>query len=400
MPGNPDPLSSVRRRHYQTWSPGPRYPPSRSMRSPAHPLFSARTLRFAEPGDDDDHVPVVRRQRPLGPSSGPSGGDPQFNIDHPQPMSSTRKRPDSPIQSPESTDPPTQPTSRELLRSATTAQPHLTTVDPPPAVNIAQGPLSGSVHNDPQSRTPGDLDHPYSGPDPTSWSGDDHPSWLPGDPYHPYFCSDAISWTTRTDISELSMFSTETQSWPIPVNLSRIESMAPANRQLWMPNHPDPPSFAPVQSTLSTESPNWMEPDQRSEVEPVSWASPLSAGASWGSMTTSSSLPPFAPSSTIHISKLRTSKKYLDDALSHFDTNISPWKTPSEYIDAEVDYVSNIVHEIQDPTRRVEIVYAGFGQTMIYSVSRKCCNPLTSMIIWPIAASHCLHLDSFIAVLK
>lgn len=150
---------------------------------------------------------------------------------------------------------------------------------------------------------------------------------------------------------------------------------------------------------FSTESLNWMEPDQRPKVEPMSWASPQRAGPSWGSMTTASSLIPTsysAPSS----SKLRTSKKFLDDALTHFDTKISPWKTPSEYIDAEADYVSNIVHEIQDPTRRVETEYASFSHTMIYSVSRKCCSHLTSIIIWPIAASHCLHPGPFNAVLK
>lgn len=88
-------------------------------------------------------------------------------------------------------------------------------------------------------------------------------------------------------------------------------------------------------------------------------------------MTTASSLTPIsdfshAPS-TIHTRKLPTSKKTLDDALTDFETNISPWKTPSEYIDAEANYVNNIVHEIQDLTQRVEMEYASFDQTMIYS---------------------------------
>jgi len=159
----------------------------------------------------------------------------------------------------------------------------------------------------------------------------------------------------------------------------------------WSPYSTDPPSWAkrkgiPAQSTFSTESQNWIEPDQRPKVEPISWASPQRAGASSRSMTTASSLTPtsdflYAPPSIIHTKHLPTSNITLDSALTNFDTNISPWKTPSKYIDAEANHVNNIVHEIQSLTGRVEMEYASFDRTMIYSVSRECRNPLARIII-------------------
>ena len=197
---------------------------------------------------------------------------------------------------------------------------------------------------------------------PSSSDDDDPPSWMSGHPDPPSFSSrhpDPPSWSSQ---------STDPPSW-----LSRSA---------------DPPAWSmrrgvPPQSTFSTESQNWMEPRPRLGVESASWASPQQTGTS----PTVSSLVPtsissYVPLSSIHRRKLPTSNMTLDSALTDVDLKISPWRTPSEYIDAEANYVNNIVHEIQGLTQgRVEIKHPSFGRTMIYSVSRERRNPLARKII-------------------
>jgi hypothetical protein len=74
--------------------------------------------------------------------------------------------------------------------------------------------------------------------------------------------------------------------------------------------------------------------------------------------------------SIIHTDNLPNSHVSTDNALTHFETNISPWKTPAEYIDAEANHVNTIIPEIRMLTGKAEIEQACFnGQPMIYSVS-------------------------------
>jgi hypothetical protein len=167
-----------------------------------------------------------------------------------------------------------------------------------------------------------------------------------------------------------------------------------------MPGHPDPPSFAPghpdppswssqsmdppswtkrtgipAQSSFSTETPDWLIPDRTESTVRANRPSQQRAGTLPGSITTASSLTPTnysspLPLSIIHSNKLPNLNIILDDALAEFETNISPWKTPSEYIDAEANRVNTVVQEIRLLTRRDEMEHASFiGQPMVYSVS-------------------------------
>ena len=59
----------------------------------------------------------------------------------------------------------------------------------------------------------------------------------------------------------------------------------------------------------------------------------------------------------------------LDEALSGFKTNISPWQNPSGWIQADTEYINSIIQEIVTLTKRREIEQANFdGQDMIYPV--------------------------------
>ena len=71
-----------------------------------------------------------------------------------------------------------------------------------------------------------------------------------------------------------------------------------------------------------------------------------------------------------------------DNALTTFKTDISPWKNPMDYIDAEANHVNTIIQDMRILTGRVEIEQASFmGQPMIFSVSRHCQSGILKLFI-------------------
>jgi hypothetical protein len=75
-------------------------------------------------------------------------------------------------------------------------------------------------------------------------------------------------------------------------------------------------------------------------------------------------------SNTLHTEQLPTSHVPLDSALTHFETNISPWKNPVEWVAAESEHVNSVVDEIAELTKRSEINQAKFtDQFIVYPVS-------------------------------
>lgn len=72
---------------------------------------------------------------------------------------------------------------------------------------------------------------------------------------------------------------------------------------------------------------------------------------------------------TMHTTELSICGMPLDEALSDFKTDISPWQNPSGWVQADTEYINSIVQEIVTLTKRREIEQANFaGQDMIYPV--------------------------------
>ena len=68
----------------------------------------------------------------------------------------------------------------------------------------------------------------------------------------------------------------------------------------------------------------------------------------------------------------------LDDALTNFEINISPWKNPLEWIHADAQYINSIIQGITTLATTTEIVPANFtGQDVIYPV----CSPLSPVVV-------------------
>jgi hypothetical protein len=82
-------------------------------------------------------------------------------------------------------------------------------------------------------------------------------------------------------------------------------------------------------------------------------------------------------SNTLHTEQLPTSHVPLDDALTHIETNISPWENPLEWVAADSEHVNSVVDEIAELTKRREINQAKFAdQFIVYPVSCLCLNAL------------------------
>jgi hypothetical protein len=189
-------------------------------------------------------------------------------------------------------------------------------------------------HPDPPSFTSGYSDPPSFTPgysDPPSWSNESN---------------DPASWAKRSGIPAQSRFSTESQEWLLPNQPSKSSSTIRANR----------PTASP---------------------------------------------PPSANLSIIHTANLLDSSTSPDEALTNFETNISPWKTPKEYIEAEATHVNTTLDDISILTGREEIEEARFiDGPMIYSVSCNHQHAFINTTISFIAASYCLHFFPLHALQK
>jgi hypothetical protein len=58
----------------------------------------------------------------------------------------------------------------------------------------------------------------------------------------------------------------------------------------------------------------------------------------------------------------------LDHALTNFQTDISPWTCPKDWIDADVSHVTLTIQEFVASTQSAEIEDANFRGNMVYQV--------------------------------
>jgi hypothetical protein len=81
----------------------------------------------------------------------------------------------------------------------------------------------------------------------------------------------------------------------------------------------------------------------------------------------------------------------LDYALVNFHTDISPWKSPVEWLDADTSQIINMIHVFAASTNSAEIENANFAGDMVYPV-RSTAAIFKYVISKLVAASNCLHL--------
>jgi len=71
----------------------------------------------------------------------------------------------------------------------------------------------------------------------------------------------------------------------------------------------------------------------------------------------------------IHTTNLPSSTMLLDDELFNFETEISPWTNPTNWIQADTKHINSIIQRSIELTGRFEIEQARFAnQDMIYPV--------------------------------
>jgi hypothetical protein len=155
------------------------------------------------------------------------------------------------------------------------------------------------------------------------------------------------------------------------------------------PSYGLPPTRILAQSNYSTSTPGWLSTShydfsyaqslssteaQPARTNPDESSSPQSSNSVF-SLALTDDLLFHSSLSIMHTAILPNLKLLADEVLTRVNTDISPWKTPAKYIDAEANHVDTVIQEICALTGRVEIKQTNFiGQPMIYSVSCHYCD--------------------------
>ena len=123
------------------------------------------------------------------------------------------------------------------------------------------------------------------------------------------------------------------------------------------PGTPSLPVHSSVQSIHSIGTPNWLIPEKSATHVPTGYQTSLTDSL-------------YASMPILHTTNLPNSNILADIALSHFTIDVSPWKDPMKYIDAEANHVNTTIQKLRLLTEEAKIDEASFtDQPMIYSVS-------------------------------
>ena len=153
-------------------------------------------------------------------------------------------------------------------------------------------------------------------------------------------------------------------------------------------NNSDPPSWAPGAS----DPPSWINL-LRDFSQSTARSDLLQQRRVQTFPSLLNSLAPMISTSILHTTQLSISRGSVDQALADFETDISPWKGPVEWVAADSEHVNFVVKEIVKLTDRVEINQARFAdQLIVYPVSCDYTTPLTHNLMQQPAASHSLYI--------